>query len=47
MIETSWMDDAAATRLLRVLEEQCMDFGTTVEALRDLTEVYFNTCLSD
>ena len=47
MITTDWMDDAAATRLLRVLEEDCMDYGCAVEALRDLVETYFNAGLND
>ena len=41
MIVTDWMDDAAATRLLRVLEENCFDYGCAVETLRDLIDRYF------
>lgn len=47
MIKTNWMDDEAATRLLRVLEEDSMDYGCAVEALHDLVETYFDAGLND
>ena len=47
MITTSWMDDAAATRLLRVLEDRCLDYSSAVEALEGLVNEYMDATLND
>lgn len=47
MITTDWMDDAAATRLLKVVEEHKTDFSCAVEVLNDLTNTFFQTGLNN
>ena len=43
----NWTDDAAATRLLRVLEERMFDYGCAVEALQGLASEYLDASLNE
>ena len=43
----NWTDDAAATRLLRVLEERMFDYGCAVEALQGLASEYLVASLNE
>lgn len=42
MIESNWLDDAAATRVLNVMEERCFELSNTTDALNGLIERYFS-----
>ena len=42
MIESNWLDDKAATRMLNVMEERCFELSNTTDALNGLIERYFS-----
>ncbi len=42
MIETTWIDDAAATRLLNVMEERAFELENATGVLSALVERYFS-----
>ena len=41
MIKSNWLDDAAATRVLNVMEERAFALSNATEVLNDLIERYF------
>ena len=43
----NWTDDETATRLLRVLEDRCLDYRCCVEALEGLVNEYMDATLDD
>ena len=42
MIKSDWLDDAAATRLLAVMEERSFDLSNVTDVLDGLIERYFD-----
>ena len=41
MIKSNWLDDAAATRVLDVMEQRAFALSNATEVLNDLIERYF------
>ena len=41
MIESNWLDDGAAIRVLNVMEERCFELSNATEVLDGLIERYF------